>query len=502
MGGWVEAIQVEKEEGEVEGVMEGWVAVGEEGDLEVRGAVGMVSWEGVVMQGVEMEVGEVGKVEVEVGEVGKVEEEVEGLVGVKKGVGWGVMGAEKVVSLKGVEMEKVGAGKVGVVGVEKDLVGVEKDSVGVVKAEMEVVVEVVRGIGHRFSDNWPWGMIRNVDLTVALRWVDIGIFDPAAGDAGEANGLTGDAMPPVPGAKGSELPGEFPEDNAGVEPGVEDGVVVEDDPEGDSGDDSGNCSGDASALGMGGSGSGERVLGLPGARDVLGAETGRLFGGDLAATGDAGVLGEVVIGELAVLGEAVVEEVGGVGAVPDIGEALGTVGELPVVGVSSAGVGKLTAVGEPEELNVGTMALPGGACGDWLAVGEGLATAAGMLLTGGEMTGLTDTGEMLVTVVPAGREGEVTAGVAGGVADGAAGGVAGVAGGVADGLAGGVPGGVAGGIAGGVADGVTGGVAGGVAGGLTGGGAGGLTGGVVPVVVVGLPVLSPPPGHLPQVIWQ
>ncbi|KAL0028160.1 hypothetical protein WJX77_011233 [Trebouxia sp. C0004] len=430
-------------------------------------AVMRVDW--VERGGVEMEVGEVGKVEVEVGEVGKVEEEVEGLVGVKKGVGWGVMGAEKVVSLKGVEMEKVGAGKVGVVGVEKDLVGVEKDSVGVVKAEMEVVVEVVRGIGHRFSDNWPWGMIRNVDLTVALRC-----------DAGEANGLTGDAMPPVPGAKGSELPGEFPEDNAGVEPGVEDGVVVEDDPEGDSGDDSGNCSGDASALGL------QDCFGVlvEASEECLGFPVQEMYW----------VLRQE--------GEAVVEEVGGVGAVPDIGEALGTVGELPVVGVSSAGVGKLTAVGEPEELNVGTMALPGGACGDWLAVGEGLATAAGMLLTGGEMTGLTDTGEMLVTVVPAGREGEVTAGVAGGVADGAAGGVAGVAGGVADGLAGGVPGGVAGGIAGGVADGVTGGVAGGVAGGLTGGGAGGLTGGVVPVVVVGLPVLSPPPGHLPQVIWQ
>ena len=162
LGGWVEAIQVEKEEGEVEGVMEGWVAVGEGGDLEVRGVVGTVgeegdlevrevgtvSWEGVVMQGVGMEEGGVGKVEEEM--EGLVEEEMEGLVGVKKGVGWGVMGAEKAVSLEGVEMEKVGAGKVGVVEVEKDLVGV-------VKVETGVVEEVARGIGHRFSDNWPCG---------------------------------------------------------------------------------------------------------------------------------------------------------------------------------------------------------------------------------------------------------------------------------------------------------------------------------------------------------
>ncbi len=166
----MEAIQVEKEEGEVEGVMEGWVAVGEGGDLEVRGVVGTVgeegdlevrevgtvSWEGVVMQGVGMEEGGVGKVEEEMEGLveeemeGLVEEEMEGLVGVKKGVGWGVMGAEKAVSLEGVEMEKVGAGKVGVVGVEKDLVGV-------VKVETGVVEEVARGIGHRFSDNWPCG---------------------------------------------------------------------------------------------------------------------------------------------------------------------------------------------------------------------------------------------------------------------------------------------------------------------------------------------------------
>ncbi len=135
MGGRVEAAQVEKEEGEVEGVMEGWVAVGEEGDWEVRGVVGTVSWEGVVMEAVGMEEGG----------VGRVEEEKEGLVGVKTGWGWGVMGA---VSLEGAEMGKVAAGKVGV---EKDLVGVAKVETGV------VVVEVVRGIGHRFSDNWPCG---------------------------------------------------------------------------------------------------------------------------------------------------------------------------------------------------------------------------------------------------------------------------------------------------------------------------------------------------------
>lgn len=105
---------------------------------------------------------------------------------------------------------------------------------------------------------------------------------------------------------------------------------------------------------------------------------------------------------MGVAGEAVVEEVGVVGAVPERGEALESAGELPVAGVSDAGVGELTEIGEPEELTVGTMALPGGACGDWLAVGEGLATAAGALLTGGEMTGLADIGELLVTVVPTG----------------------------------------------------------------------------------------------------
>ncbi len=88
------------------------------------------------------------------------------------------------------------------------------------------------------------------------------------------------------------------------------------------------------------------------------------------------------------------------GAVPEIGEAPETVGELPVAGVSADGVGELTKIGELE--NVGTMALPGDACGDWLAVGEGLATAAGALLTGGGMTGLADTAELLVTVVPTG----------------------------------------------------------------------------------------------------
>jgi len=65
-----------------------------------------------------------------------------------------------------------------------------------------------------------------------------------------------------------------------------------------------------------------------------------------------------------VAGEAVVEEVGVVGAVPEIGEAPETVGELPVAGVSDAGVGELTKSGEPEEVTGGTMALPGGACGD------------------------------------------------------------------------------------------------------------------------------------------
>jgi len=91
-----------------------------------------------------------------------------------------------------------------------------------------------------------------------------------------------------------------------------------------------------------------------------------------------------------------------VGAVPEIGEAPEAVGELPVAGVSDAGVGELTKIGEPEEVTVGTMALPGDARGGWLAVGEGLATAAGALLTGGEMTVLADTGELLNTVAPTG----------------------------------------------------------------------------------------------------
>lgn len=96
--------------------------------------------------------------------------------------------------------------------------------------------------------------------------VDIGIFDPAAGDAGETNGLTGDALPPIPGPKGTagvpggnvsgDFPGDSPDDDSGVEAGGEDGVGVGDDPGGDSADGSGDCSADASALGMGGSGSG------------------------------------------------------------------------------------------------------------------------------------------------------------------------------------------------------------------------------------------------------
>lgn len=105
---------------------------------------------------------------------------------------------------------------------------------------------------------------------------------------------------------------------------------------------------------------------------------------------------------MGVAGEAAVEKVGVVGAVPEIVEALETAGELPVAGVNDAGMGELIEIGEPEELTVGTVALPGGACGDWPAVGEGLATAAGALLTGGEMTGLADTGELLVAAVPTG----------------------------------------------------------------------------------------------------
>lgn len=87
---------------------------------------------------------------------------------------------------------------------------------------------------------------------------------------------------------------------------------------------------------------------------------------------------------------------------PEIGEVPETVGELPDAGVSDAGVGELTKIGEPEEVTVGTVAIPGDACGGWLALGEGLATAAGALLTGGEMTGLADTGDLLGTAVPAG----------------------------------------------------------------------------------------------------
>ena len=44
------------------------------------------------------------------------------------------------------------------------------------------------------------------------------------------------------------------------------------------------------------------MLGLPGASGVVGVETGRLFGGELAATGEVGMLGAVATGELAVLG--------------------------------------------------------------------------------------------------------------------------------------------------------------------------------------------------------
>ena len=110
-------------------------------------------------------------------------------------------------------------------------------------------------------------LVAGPDAAADCSGVDIGIFGSAAGDAGEANGLTGDAMPPVPGTKGTagvaggnvsgELPGDSPDDDSGVKPGGADGVVVGDDPEGDSTDDSGDCSGDASALGMGGSGNGE-----------------------------------------------------------------------------------------------------------------------------------------------------------------------------------------------------------------------------------------------------
>lgn len=44
------------------------------------------------------------------------------------------------------------------------------------------------------------------------------------------------------------------------------------------------------------------VLGLPGASGVVGVDTGRLFGGELAATGEVGMLGEVTTGELAEVG--------------------------------------------------------------------------------------------------------------------------------------------------------------------------------------------------------
>lgn len=44
------------------------------------------------------------------------------------------------------------------------------------------------------------------------------------------------------------------------------------------------------------------MLEFPGARDAVGVETGRLFGAELAATGDVGMLGVVVTGELAVSG--------------------------------------------------------------------------------------------------------------------------------------------------------------------------------------------------------
>ena len=44
------------------------------------------------------------------------------------------------------------------------------------------------------------------------------------------------------------------------------------------------------------------MLELPGARVVVGAETGKLFGGELAATGDVGMLGEVATGEMTAVG--------------------------------------------------------------------------------------------------------------------------------------------------------------------------------------------------------
>ena len=44
------------------------------------------------------------------------------------------------------------------------------------------------------------------------------------------------------------------------------------------------------------------MLGLPGASGVVGVDTGRLFGGELAATGEVGMLGEVAAGELTIVG--------------------------------------------------------------------------------------------------------------------------------------------------------------------------------------------------------
>ena len=44
------------------------------------------------------------------------------------------------------------------------------------------------------------------------------------------------------------------------------------------------------------------MLGLSGARVVVGVETARLCGGELAATGEVGMLGEVLTRELTVVG--------------------------------------------------------------------------------------------------------------------------------------------------------------------------------------------------------
>ncbi len=46
------------------------------------------------------------------------------------------------------------------------------------------------------------------------------------------------------------------------------------------------------------------MLGLPDARVVVGVETGGLLGGELAATGEVGMLGEGATGELTVAGGA------------------------------------------------------------------------------------------------------------------------------------------------------------------------------------------------------